>query len=114
MPEEVADVKTSEATPEPSTGTTLTPPSDAEGYSKWRLTGEVPGGKHKPKKEASAASESAEAESSGASTSEDQAEESETAPEAGKTRQEHRKGSAESRLNQILADLKRAGLSPSE
>jgi hypothetical protein len=113
MPEEVADVKTSEATPESSTGTTLTPPSDPAAYSEWRLSGKMPGEK-KPKKEAPAASESAEAESSAQSTSEDHAEESETAPEAGKTKQEHRKGSAESRLNQILADLKRAGLSPSE
>lgn len=112
MPEEVTtDVKDT-ATPEPSTGQTITPPSDPEAYSKWRLTGEVA---KKPKKETSASSHhSAEAESgSEHGSAPDEAEDDAPASEPGK-KQEHRKGTAESRLSQILADLKRAGLSPSE
>jgi len=115
MPEEViADVKTSDR-PEPSTGTTLTPPSDPEAYSEWRLTGKVPEQKHKPKQEAPAASARANADSAeGESAEETESPEETSAPEAGKRRQEHRKGSAADRLNEVLADLKRAGLSPSE
>jgi len=111
MPEEVTDVKTPEAGPEPSTGTTLTPPADAESYSKWRLTGEMPEQKKsKPKpEETSAASESAEGESQP-----DQPEESAPGPEPGTKKQEHRKGSAADRLNELISDLRRAGLTPSE
>ena len=106
MPEEVStDVK--DTAPEPSTGQTITPPSDAEGYSKWRLTGEVE--KKPPKRETSAPSNH----SAEAIPDEEAAEGSVPDPEPGQ-KQEHRKGTAESRLNQILADLKRAGLSPSE
>ena len=108
MPEEVKDVKAE--VPEPSTGQTLTPPADAEGYSEWRLTGKMPEKQKQPKKEVSAPSKSAE----GESVEQPEEPEEASAPEAGKKKQEHRKGSAEGRLNELLADLRRAGLTPSE
>lgn len=114
--EAVSDVKT---VPEPSTGTTLTPPSEPEAYSEWRLTGKVPvqaqaEKQTKPKQETSAPSPSAEGESDGASTTPDEPEETAPAPEAGKKKQEFRKGSAADRLNELISDLRRAGLTPSE
>ena len=108
MPEEVSDVKQA---PEPSTGQTLTPPADPEAYTEWRLTGKMPVEKKQPKKEDSAPSEPAEGESG---EELEEPEEKRPAPEPGKKKQEHRKGSAEGRLNELLADLRRAGLTPSE
>lgn len=88
-------------------------PSGAEAYANWRMTGEVP---ETPKPEAPAASK----ESSGAG---EKPAESASAPEA-ESQQEKKprsspsgasaRSNAETRLNEILADLKRAGLTPAE
>ncbi len=98
-----------------SSTATLEVPSDPHEYAEWRQSGKLPAAKpapaeKKPKAEASAASR----ESSAAG--EESTEKHAPAPEAGKEKQEQAKprGNAETRLQEILGDLKRAGLSPAE
>jgi len=118
MPEEVQDAKSADTqgAPEPSTGTTITPPSSPEAYSKWRLTGEVPAEKKPSKKEPAPSSAEEEPREGDEPEEEDSEEKTAPAPEAGRKKQEqhYRKGSAQDRLDGLLADLRRAGLSPSE
>src|SRR5215831_17525740 len=130
MPEEVQDVKGVDTTPAPeaSTGQTITPPKDPEAYSKWRLTGDVPQKKKPPGKESAPSGDrSSNADRQSAKEDSDEGEEPDEeeseekpapAPEAGKKKQEqqqhYRKGSAQDRLDGLLADLRRAGLTPAE
>jgi hypothetical protein len=99
------DVNTAEA----SSAAAVEVPNDPEGYAEWRQTGKVPEPKPKPAaqpKEESAPSKESSAEG---------AQESGKAPESepGK-KQEHKPSKAEARLNELLEDLRRAGLSPAE
>jgi hypothetical protein len=95
------------------TGDTPAPlkvPQDKAAYAEWRKTGKLP--TDKPK-EGSAPSSS----SSDAPAGDGAGAESETASEAGTNKQERGakpRGTAETRLNEILGDLKRAGLTPAE
>lgn len=111
MPDEVVDVSAPEGAPTESSPV-LSIPADADGYSEWRLTGKLPEKKEKPSKpeESAAPDKSAEGDEPEGKTA--------PAPEAGSNKQEQQskppRSDAASRLNEILADLKRAGLSPSE
>src|SRR5215831_5234212 len=114
MPEEVTDVKTPDGAPEPSTGTTLTPPADAEGYSKWRLTGEIP--KKPPQQESSA--HPAKGETSDDKSDDKPLDEPEeniaSGAGPGKSKQEYRNADHR-RLIEVLDTIKAAGFSgPSE
>ena len=94
-------------------------PRDDAGYAAWRQTGEIPDPKSpkpsksedsatsgkQPSPEVSATSESAEGAEPEGKTA--------PGPEPG-VRQEQRRNGAPERLEEILSDLKRAGLSPSE
>jgi hypothetical protein len=89
-------------------------PQDKAAYAEWRKTGKLPA--EKPK-EGSAPSQN----SSDAPAGDGAGAESETASEAGTNKQERGRadggkprGTAETRLNEILADLKRAGFTPAE
>lgn len=97
---------TPDVSAESSSAQTIAIPRSPEAYAEWRKTGNVT----PPKREASATSNettSAAAESGAGKDA--------PASEAGSTTQGDRKrGNAESRLNEILADLKHAGLSPAE
>lgn len=76
-------------------------PKDPAAYAEWRKTGNLPSAESAPAKE-----KSAEAKAEGKSA---------PAPEAGKPQQEKKpRSNAESRLEEILGDLRTAGLSPSE
>lgn len=95
---------------ESSTAAVMEVPTGNEAYAHWRMTGELP---ETPKTEAPAASKK---ESSGAAAAEEAgAAETRSAPEA-ESQQEKKapRSNAETRLNEVLADLRRAGLSPSE
>jgi hypothetical protein len=105
----MADESTPAAAPSPAASETATamPPSGNAEYANWRMTGKVP--EAKPKSDASAASTK---ESSGAG---DKPAESAPASEAGKATQEKKpRSTAETRLEEILSDLRTAGLTPSE
>jgi hypothetical protein len=85
-----------------SPATEVAVPTNSGAYAKWRMTGEL------PKSEASAPSK----ETSGAG---EEPAASAPASEAGKTQQEKKpRSSAETRLNELLADLKTAGYTPAE
>jgi hypothetical protein len=94
-----------------SSPATIAPPKDPEHYAAWRQTGKLPEPPAaKPNSEASAASQK-NSDAAGDSG------ESDTASEAVTNKQEQRakpRGNAETRLNDLLADLKRAGLTPAE
>ncbi len=108
---EGTDANTPAAAPSPAA--TVEVPRDPQAYAEWRNTGKLPE-PPKPKTEESASSKKSsdakpgkgEAEGTGESR---QATDSET----GK-KQEHKPSGAEKRLNEILEDLRRAGLSPAE
>lgn len=79
-------------------------PTERAAYDKWRATGEIPESQpaeSTPAKETSAEGEQPEGKGAPAS-------------EAGKQKQEPKRSTAETRLNELLADLKTAGLSPAE
>lgn len=85
-------------------------PREPQAYAEWRKTGKTPAPAAKPKVEASAASENSSAEG-------DEPEgKSAPAPEAGHQQQDKPKprSNAETRLNELLADLRQAGLTPAE
>lgn len=91
---------------------TFVAPSDPGQYAEWRQTGKTP----EPK---SAAAESttpkeAPAPSKESSAASQDAGKGAPASEAGSHKQEPKRGNAETRLNEILADLKTAGLTPAE
>jgi hypothetical protein len=78
-------------------------PSEARAYAEWRQTGKMPSAESAP-----APKESSDSSSEGEGTGERQkAPESET----GKGK-ESKPGKAEARLNELLEDLRKAGLSP--
>jgi len=79
-------------------------PRDGEAYAKWRMTGELPESPAKPKAASTPAKETPAGE---------QPEKSAPASEAGVT-QEKRRSNAQSRLDEILADLKTADLTPAQ
>jgi len=83
-------------------------PRERAAYDNWRKTGEMPGSKPAAAKEpkASTAKESSGAPENGAKTS--------PASEAESTQETKPRSNAETRLNEVLADLRRAGLSPAE
>jgi hypothetical protein len=96
-----------EATPTPA----VEVPKDSEGYANWRLTGKLPD----PKPVVVIADGEAENPESDAAGSAD--EKGVPASEAGKEKnagQQQPRSTAASRLNEILGDLKSAGLSPAE
>jgi hypothetical protein len=100
----MADVEAVAAESSPA-ATAFEIPTDSEGYSNWRTTGELPA---KPK---AASKESTPAPGESAPPSEKTA----PASEPGKHTQEAKpRSTAETRLNELLADLKKAGLSPAE
>jgi hypothetical protein len=85
------------------------PKEGSKEYSEWRMTGKLPDAKGKPVKDAT--------ENTSDSESDDKSEQkSAPASEAGKDTQEKTKSrsTAQTRLEEILADLKHAGLSPAE
>lgn len=89
----------------------------AEQRSTWRKTGEMPTIEDKPKAApAPAKKESSAAETSAKDGESGEAESTASAPEAEESVQgpARKRGTAETRLQEILSDLKRAGLSPSE
>jgi hypothetical protein len=107
MPDvETPPAESSPAAPEPSTESKPSAepgsiPTDPKGYAEWRKTGNLPSAESAPAKEKSAEAKAEE--------------KSAPAPEAGKPQQEKKpRSNAESRLEEILSDLRTAGLSPSE
>ena len=75
-------------------------PTDPKDYAEWRKTGKLPSAESAPAKESSDG---------------DKPEKAAPAPEAGKSTQEKKpRSNAESRLEEILSDLRTAGLTPSE
>ena len=119
----MADVNTPAAAPSPAPAAPAAPqhadapdssspsiPTGGKDYAKWRMTGELPEKKQPSKREASTPSNE-----SSDSSADDAGENSAPASETGTNTQERKQpGKAESRLNEILEDLRRAGLSPSE
>jgi len=104
----MADVMAPAAESSPA-ATAFEIPTDSEGYSNWRMTGEVPANKPKAAKESTPSAESAPA------SADDKSGKAAPASEAGKHTQEAKpRNNAETRLNELLADLKKAGLSPAE
>jgi len=82
---------------EPST---LTAPTNGAEYANWRMTGKLPEAKAPAPKAPKPGAPAASTDSAAGSEPDNS--------------QGHRKGGAETRLNELLADLKRAGLSPAE
>jgi hypothetical protein len=107
------------ATPVAESSTAIAP-QDPDQYATWRQTGKLPdppAPAAAPNTEASAASSNTSEADGAGPIGHPAAAESETASEAGTNRQEQRvkpRGTAETRLTDLLADLKRAGLTPAE
>ena len=78
-------------------------PESGAAYDKWRQTGELPSAESAPAREESAEGDEPEGKHA-------------PAPEAGKPKEPQAKlrGNAETRLQELLADLRQAGLSPAE
>lgn len=99
-------------------GTTVHAPIDSEAYANWRQTGEIPGAKaneatEKPKKSEDSATSRKSSEGAAAEAGV----ESGAASEADTDKQESRgarRSNADTRLRELLDDLKRAGLTPAE
>jgi hypothetical protein len=109
---DVATPQTSVAPVESSTATTAPQvPTDEKSYREWRETGRLPGDS-KPKAESAPAKQDESSEPS------DSDGEHAPAPEAGKDNKQEKankpRSNAETRLKELLDDLKRAGLSPAE
>jgi hypothetical protein len=100
MPEPVVAVAESTTAETPLTSVA---PQDPAAYAAWRFKGRAP----EPKTaDPASAKPSASGDEPGDNTA--------PAPEAGTHKQEPKRSTAETRLQEVLADLKRAGLSPSE
>lgn len=97
-----------------SAATMEVPAANSPAYAEWRQTGKLP--EPKPNEESTPSQDSS------AAGEESQAENTAPAPEAGKEKQETQqqapkqkpRSNAETRLTELLEDLKRAGLSPAE
>lgn len=87
-------------------------PRDAEGYGEWRQTGKLPEKPATPPKKTSKTADSATATSSEAGNGDESGAGSE--PAEGKQGAPPKKSKADLRLQEILADIKRAGLTPEE
>jgi hypothetical protein len=102
MPEDVATPAESSpaATPQETPQVTEAPkiPTGGPEYLEWRKTGKLPSAESAPAKESDG----------------EKPEKPAPAPEAGKPPQEKKRSNAESRLEEILSDLRTAGLTPSE
>src|SRR6187455_476367 len=102
MADAIADVPV-DSSPQPAvaepTPTTPEIPTGGADYLEWRKTGKLPSAESAPAKESAG----------------DKPDKSAPAPEAGRPQQERKpRSNAESRLEEILTDLRTAGLSPSE
>lgn len=115
MAPDAAVAASSPATPEPAPAIDLASLSP-EDRQTWRETGELPKADSTPVKDSSEAASKGEAAKGEDAPPEEKAETTAPASEAEKSTQEqpHKRGNAESRLQEILADLKKAGLSPAE
>lgn len=92
---------------ESSPAVTIEVPSDATAYTEWRQTGKLPNAAESaPAKKSSDSAPSGEEEG-------DRERESAPESETGKV-SEHKPSKAERRLNELLEDLRKAGLSPAE
>jgi chemotaxis protein histidine kinase CheA len=105
MPDVEAPAESSPAAPAPSSTESkpaaepLSVPRDPKDYAEWRKTGNLPSAESAPAKESSDG---------------EKPEKPAPAPEAGKPPQEKKRSNAESRLEELLSDLRTAGLTPSE
>lgn len=109
MPEAtIPDVNPTPAESSPAEHQTFEVPRGGQEYANWRMTGKLP---EKPKKAESAPAK----ESSAAEQVEKDAPVSETGKESqDKPKVQPKRDTAETRLQELLADLRTAGLSPSE
>ena len=111
IPTNNADSSPAPETPATATPETAVAPRDPQQYAEWRTTGKVPAAApkaNKPKSEEPATSKDSSAPEKG--------EKGAPAPEAGNnSKQEQRpRDNAESRLRELLNDLKTAGFTPAE
>lgn len=112
----------SDVNPTPESSSAQAPPPSFEipkepaAYAEWRKTGKLEAPKPAESAPAKKNSDPAGQRTSEANSSEADgpAGESGSASEAGKPTQEKKRSTAETRLNDLLADLKRAGLTPAE
>ncbi len=81
-------------------------PSNPKDYAEWRMSGKLP--------DPPAAAPKSEQSASSKKSSADESAESASAPEAENHQERKPRSNAETRLNEILGDLKKAGLSPAE
>jgi hypothetical protein len=110
MPDENSgNTAVAESSPAAEAPVTVEVPRDAAAYTNWRMTGELPASKPEAeaKPKAPAKKESSEAPREGA-------ENHAPASEAGSTQEKKTRSNADTRLNEILADLRRSGLTPAE
>lgn len=101
-PAESSPAEAPQSTPESKpSAESISVPTDPKDYAEWRKTGKLPS-----ERTSAPAKESSDGE---------KPEKSAPAPEAGKPQQEKKpRSNAESRLEEILSDLRTAGLTPSE
>lgn len=98
------DEKTPGAEPSPAP---IEVPQEPAAYAEWRHTGKLPEAKAAPAEKKTPKAEAA--------ATSNESENDAPASEAGTTKQEKKpRSTAETRLNELLADLKTAGLSPAE
>jgi hypothetical protein len=90
----------------------VTIPADSKAYAEWRMTGKVP----EPKADDKPANGAAQTSGIPSDSGDKPGQKSAPAPEAGKEPKETNEDrrSAKARLDEVLTDLKKAGLSPSE
>lgn len=98
---------------ESSTPAPLEVPRDPAAYQKWRQTGELPTAPKTAPAERTPKADSAPAKDSSAAADEG-AENDAPASEAGTQQEPRKRSTAETRLKDLLEDLKNAGLSPAE
>lgn len=108
----MADDNNTGANTSPAPQAAIEVPTESAAYAEWRITGKLPESPSKkpPKSEAPATSRN------GSAAPEEGVEKASSASEAGEEHQQEKRSrsNAESRLNEILSDLRRAGLSPAE
>jgi hypothetical protein len=105
----MSDVNTAVAESSPAPAA-VEVPTERASYDHWRQTGEI-----KPQAESAPAKKSSDTKPAAAGDEEgDQASGKAADSETGKKSQEHQPSKAERRLNELLEDLRNAGLSPSE
>lgn len=109
----MADVNTPAADSSPAPqAAPMEVPTESAAYAEWRISGKLPEApKKQPKSGVSATSNG-----NSSAASEEAAEKASPASEAGENQQQEKRSrsNAETRLNEILADLRRAGMTPAE